>query len=109
AVSDVLVLLLRPDNQDFQGTAVTVELARRLDASMMAIVNKIPPGMDRHALKQHVEDAYKIKVAALLPLNAEIVQVASGGLFINQYPEHPFTRELKIASMRLMGWISIRS
>jgi MinD-like ATPase involved in chromosome partitioning or flagellar assembly len=103
AVSDVLVLLLRPDNQDFQGTAVTVELARRLDAPMMAIVNKVPPGIDRQALKQRVEDTYKIKVAALLPLNAEIVQVASGGLFVNQYPEHPFSRELKVASIRLMG------
>jgi MinD-like ATPase involved in chromosome partitioning or flagellar assembly len=103
AISDVLLLLMRPDNQDFQGTAVTVELARRLDAQMMAVINKIPPGLDRQALRQHVEATYKIKVAALLPLNAEIVQVASGGLFMNQYPEHPFTRELKMASMRLMG------
>jgi septum site-determining protein MinD len=102
AVSDLLLLLLRPDNQDFQGTAVTVELARRLNVSMLALVNKIPPGMDRQRLKEHVEATYKIKVGAMLPLNAEIVQVASGDLFINRYPEHPFTRELKLAAKRLM-------
>jgi septum site-determining protein MinD len=50
-----------------------------------------------------VESTYKIKVAAMLPLNSEIVQVASGDLFINRYPEHPFTRELKLAAMRVMG------
>jgi MinD-like ATPase involved in chromosome partitioning or flagellar assembly len=102
AISDLLLLLMRPDNQDFQGTAVTVELARRLSVPMMALVNKIPPGMDRQRLKDHVEATYKVKVAALLPLNSEIVQVASGDLFINQMPEHPFTRELKLAAKRLM-------
>jgi hypothetical protein len=69
---------------------------------MMALVNKIPPGMDRQRLKDHVEATYKVKVAATLPLNAEIVQVASGDLFVNQMPEHPFTRELKLAAKRLM-------
>jgi MinD-like ATPase involved in chromosome partitioning or flagellar assembly len=102
AISDLLLLLMRPDNQDFQGTAVTVELARRLNVPMMALVNKIPPGMDRQRLKDHVEATYKVKVGALLPLNSEIVQVASGDLFINQMPEHPFTRELKLAAKRLM-------
>ena len=102
AISDLLLLLLRPDNQDFQGTAVTVELARRLNVPMLALVNKIPPGMDRQRLKEHVEATYKVKVGAMLPLNAEIVQVASGDLFVNQYPEHPFTRELKLAAKRLM-------
>ena len=31
AISDVLVLLMRPDNQDYQGTAVTIDMARMLD------------------------------------------------------------------------------
>ena len=102
AISDLLLLLMRPDSQDFQGTAVTVELARRLNVPMMALVNKIPPGMDRQRLKDHVEATYKVNVGAMLPLNSEIVQVASGDLFVNLMPEHPFTRELKLAARRLM-------
>jgi MinD-like ATPase involved in chromosome partitioning or flagellar assembly len=31
-ISDVLVLIMRPDKQDYQGTAVTVDIARRLEA-----------------------------------------------------------------------------
>src|SRR5512147_1498809 len=30
AISDALVIILRPDQQDFQGTSVTVEVARKL-------------------------------------------------------------------------------
>ena len=47
AISDVLVLVMRPDHQDFQGTAVTVELAKRLKVpEMFIVVNKVPDGMD---------------------------------------------------------------
>ena len=108
AISDLLLLLLRPDSQDFQGTAVTVELARRLNVPMLALVNKIPLGMDRQRLKEHVEVTYNVKVGAMLPLNAEIVQVASGDLFVNRFPEHPFTRELKLAAKRLMVAIPLK-
>lgn len=31
AISDSLVIILRPDRQDFQGTAVTLQVARKLD------------------------------------------------------------------------------
>ena len=95
-ISDLLLLVMRPDNQDFQGTSVTLELARRLGVQdPLLIVNKIPPGMDRAALKAKVESAYQARVVAMLPLNNEIVRVASGSLFVNRYPEHPFTRELQ--------------
>jgi septum site-determining protein MinD len=103
AVSDALVLIVRPDQQDFQGTAVTVELARKLDVpKMMLVLNKIPPGTDLEVLRDHVETLYRVDVAAMLPLNTEIVRMASGGIFVNRYPEHPFTEELKKVATELL-------
>ena len=96
AISDLLLLVMRPDNQDFQGTAVTAELARRLEVKkMLLLVNKVPPSMDREALCQKVEELYKVEVASVLPLNEEIVNVASSAIFTNRYPNHPFTRALQ--------------
>ncbi len=47
AISNKLLLVMRPDSQDFQGTAVTAELARRLEIpEILIVVNKVPPGMD---------------------------------------------------------------
>lgn len=104
AISDVLVLLLRPDNQDFQGTAVTVELARRLEVpEMFFIVNKVPPGTDMQALEQQVSGAFKADVAALLPLNSEIARLASSAVFCTRFPDHPFTHQLRRAAGRLLG------
>ena len=103
AISDLLLLVMRPDNQDFQGTAVTVELARRLEVDqMLLIVNKVPPGLDPHALRQKVESTYQTEVAAILPLNFEIVRMASAGIFVNRYPDHPFTRGLASVVERIV-------
>ncbi len=41
AMSDLLVLILRPDSQDYQGTAVAVDIARELEVpKMLLVVNK---------------------------------------------------------------------
>jgi MinD-like ATPase involved in chromosome partitioning or flagellar assembly len=95
AISDVLVLIMRPDHQDFQGTAVTVELARRLEVpQMFVMINKVPSGMDYDALRRKVAQSYNCEVAGILPLNAEIARLASSGIFTNRYPDHPFSLEL---------------
>jgi len=103
AVSDILVLVLRPDSQDFQGTAVTLELARRLDVeNILLVVNKIPPGMDRDLLRRKIETAYDIAVGAMLPLNHEIVHLGSAGIFANRYPDHPLTDGLRSLASRIL-------
>jgi MinD-like ATPase involved in chromosome partitioning or flagellar assembly len=103
AVSDKLLLVMRPDSQDFQGTAVTAELARRLEIpEMLIVVNKVPPGMDPVQLRERVEQLYQAEVAALLPMNYEIVRVASGGIFVNRFPEHPMTLALRQVAERVL-------
>lgn len=104
AISDVLMLIVRPDRQDFQGTAVAVELARKLEVpKMMLLVNKIPPGTDTQALGAQVEQLFKAEVVALLPLNSEIARLASSGLFCLTSPEHPFAIELAKVADRLVA------
>ncbi|WP_315787745.1 MinD/ParA family protein [Fischerella sp. JS2] len=96
AISDLLMVILRPDRQDFQGTAVTVDVARQIKVrNMMLLINKTPINMDFWTLQQQVEKTYKIPVAGILPLSEEMVQLGSSGVFCLQYPNHPLTRILK--------------
>lgn len=104
AVSDTLVLLVRPDQQDFQGTAVTVELARKLGVpDMFMVVNKVPPDVDPTTLRTHVSSLFGVDVAAALPLSVEMAKTASGDIFCNRYPQHPLTLQLKQVVERLLG------
>jgi septum site-determining protein MinD len=96
AISDSLVLILRPDRQDFQGTAVTVEVAKKLEVpNLLIVVNKALPSMDFAALRRRVEDTYATPVAAVLPLSEEMLELASGGIFCLHYPNHPFAKALE--------------
>jgi septum site-determining protein MinD len=90
AISDVLVIVLRPDQQDYQGTAVTVEVARKLEVPCMRlIVNKVPAAFNPEAVRVQVEQTYGCKVAAVLPHSDEMMVLASGGVFVARYPNHP--------------------
>src|SRR5262249_6248489 len=103
AVSDMLILIVRPDKQDFQGTAVAVELARRLEIpKMMLGINKMAPGTDTMELREKEENMYQSEVAAALPLNVEMVRLASGEIFTNRFPDHPFSQELKSVANRIL-------
>ncbi|MDX1963272.1 MAG: MinD/ParA family protein [Pirellulales bacterium] len=102
AISDKFLLIMRPDNQDFQGTAVTVELAHRLEVrEILLIINKVPQGLDRDALKTQIESTYRAPVIGMLPLNTEMASLASSGIFTTVYPNHPFSLELRRIAARL--------
>lgn len=112
AISDILVVILRPDQQDFQGTAVTLEVARKLDmANIMMVVNKALSSSDLDALKHNMEVTYKTPVVGIIPLSEEIVQLGSRDIFCLHHPDHALsltvnkmaTKIIKEKSMLAVG------
>jgi septum site-determining protein MinD len=101
-ISDTLLLILRPDKQDYQGTAVTVDIARRLEVpELLLLVNKVPSNADRSAVAVDVSAAYGTEVAGVLPLSEDIVSNASGGLFSLTNPDHVWSQTLASVARRL--------
>ena len=104
AISDALVILLRPDQQDYQGTAVTVDLARRLGVpNMLLVLNKVLPLFDLAAMKEQAESAFGAPVAGILPLSEEMVRLASSDIFCRRHPDHPFTQGVRQVLTRLLA------
>jgi MinD-like ATPase involved in chromosome partitioning or flagellar assembly len=95
-VSDVLVIILRPDRQDYQGTAVTVEVARKLDVpNLLLVINKALVEYDFDGLRRQAEDAYGASVAGILPLSEDVARLASSDLFSLKQPDHAWSTELR--------------
>jgi MinD-like ATPase involved in chromosome partitioning or flagellar assembly len=92
-ISDTLVIILRPDQQDYQGTAVTVEVARKLEVPrLVLVVNKILPAFDVEDVRRKVEATYRAPVVAMLPLSEDLAYLASSGIFAGRQPGHPWSR-----------------
>jgi len=95
AISNALVIILRPDSQDYQGTAVTVDVAKKLDVpKMLMLVNKVPSQFDLEDVRNRVQQTYDATVAAVLPHSDEMMTLASSGIFSIRYPDHPMTKGL---------------
>jgi MinD-like ATPase involved in chromosome partitioning or flagellar assembly len=95
AISDVLLLLLRPDRQDYQGTAVTLEVARMFDLpETRLVVNKVLPALDAASIRQQAAASYGVPIAAVLPLSEEMLLLGSAEIFSLRYPDHGWTAEL---------------
>jgi MinD-like ATPase involved in chromosome partitioning or flagellar assembly len=102
AISDELLVLLRPDRQDFLGTAVTVEVARKLGVKRLSMVlNKVLPVVAERGFAGEVERTYGAPVIGVLPESHEMLELGSGGLFSLRFPDHPLSREIRQVASRL--------
>jgi len=95
-VADLLLMLLRPDRQDYQGTAVTVDVARKLGVpALRFVVNKAITSLDWITLKTTIEQTYRDTCLAILPQSDEIMRYGGNGLFCMQQPDHPLSVKLR--------------
>ncbi len=99
AISSALIIIMRPDSQDFQGTAVTVDVAKKLDVPQMYIVvNKAPDTWfadGGEKLKQEVLEKYDTPVGALFPHSDEMMKLASSGIFSLKYPDTEMAKKMR--------------
>ena len=98
AVSDSLLIILRPDQQDYLGTGVTAEVARQL-----MLVNKVPSAFDSAEVKARIEETYKCPVVGVLHHADEMMALGSSGIFSFHYPDHPVTKVLREVAETLIG------
>ncbi len=95
-ISHALVILMRPDKQDYEGTGITIKVARELEVPRMTIVvNKAPASLLPQNIKMRVEEAFNCDVAGVIPHSDEMMSLASGGIFAACYPNHPITNTFR--------------
>jgi septum site-determining protein MinD len=92
AICEALAIVMRPDQQDYEGTSVAVSVARKLSVPrMVLVVNNTPAAFDTEHVRERVETTYNCEVAAVLPHSEELMTLSSSGVFALRYPDHPVT------------------
>jgi septum site-determining protein MinD len=91
-ISHSLLIVMRPDKQDFEGTGITARVAKELDVpNILILVNKSPPDYDPAEVAARVAATYQCEVAAVLPHSDELMRLASEGVFVLRHPDDPLT------------------
>ncbi|HLF89637.1 MAG TPA: hypothetical protein VI451_11860, partial [Anaerolineales bacterium] len=93
ALADSLAVVMLPDLQHYQGTAVITDLARQLSVpSISLVINQVPDFFDPVQVRREIEDKYQTAVAAVLPF---VDECGTGErFFVLDYPEHSLTLNL---------------
>lgn len=106
AISDILIIVLRPDQQDFQGTSVTVTIARDLEVPHLFLaLNKVLPKYDLEQASREVAAKYGVAHAFALPLPMaeDLADLGSADLFTLVRPEHPWSQALRRLSAAVLA------
>lgn len=89
AISSALIIILRPDNQDLQGTAVTVDVARKLEVpKLRLVVNKALQSYDFEQMRANISETYDAVVSGILPLSFDVAGNGSANIFSVLHPDH---------------------
>ncbi|MHA1270519.1 MAG: MinD/ParA family ATP-binding protein [Candidatus Helarchaeota archaeon] len=95
AISDVLLVIMRLDEQDWLGSAVTLEIAKKLEIPKMGIVlNKILPSEDIDKVEKDISKAFKVPIAGSVKYYEEIAKSASKDIFILSHPDHEIANSI---------------
>jgi MinD-like ATPase involved in chromosome partitioning or flagellar assembly len=96
SVSDAEAIILRPDFQDYQGTAVILSISRKLGVpNLVLVANKVPKSIPLGDLRSQLQDQYACPVAALLPHSDAMMALGSQKVFVLAYPDHFIANQIK--------------
>ena len=103
AISDLFIVVLRPDNQDYQGTSISLEVARRIGITATSLlINKIPSSYDPVEVRARIEGAYGCEVIGAIPLSEDLAETGSREVFILKHPDHSFSLAIEEISENIM-------
>ncbi len=102
-ISDVLLIVMRPDRQDFEGTGITARVAKELEVPQISIiVNKTPTDFDRESVAERVRATYGCDVAAVLPHSDDLMRLGSEGVFSLLNPDHELSALYRSLARRVV-------
>lgn len=102
-VTDTLLNIVRPDNQDYQGLQVSSEVAKKLGLKNYIVLNKVHHKINKAKLLKTVESSFKLPIAGALPLSEDIILAQSQYVFSDKYPEHEFSHEIQRIAAKVFG------
>jgi MinD-like ATPase involved in chromosome partitioning or flagellar assembly len=102
-ISDALIIVMRPDRQDFEGTGITARVAKELEVPRIwIVVNKTPTDLDLDAVAEQVRATYDVDVAAVLPHSDDLMRLGSEGVLALRDPGHALTARYRDLAARVL-------
>ncbi len=105
AMSDILLIILRPDEQDYLGTAITLEIAKRMEVPQtFLIANRVPHEFAIEVFRKNLENSYNHQVIGVLPFSYALMTSQSKELYCYTSPDDPFSVEMRTIAEKILAY-----
>lgn len=102
-VCDLLLTILRPDQRDFFGTGILLDVAQKLEVPRIELlINQVPPDFEMDQVIREVSATYQQPVVLGIPYSETIAAVASAGLIVLREPSHSVTKQFNYLADHIM-------
>ena len=103
AISDTLILLIRPDQQDYYGSAIVSKIASQLEVPHIFLVaNKVYSHINPAQLEEKLTQAFGHEVIGILPLSEDIARLESRKLIVKENPDGAIAKTLNVIAERVL-------
>jgi MinD-like ATPase involved in chromosome partitioning or flagellar assembly len=106
AASDVMVVVLRIDQQDYFGAKIAIDIGRTLGKRLYLLLNMVPyeavNSSEVSSFIDSVRRALGIPVVGIIPFYREILAAIGRKLFIINRRDHPFSMAINMIASRFM-------
>ena len=92
SLSDIFLLNLRLDEQDYQGSSIIVALAEQLGIRLGLLVNLMSSRYKSPQVKAAVGEAYQRHVWSALPYSEDVAALSSRDVLARHAPHHPLVQ-----------------
>jgi septum site-determining protein MinD len=93
-IANQVLVVMRPDRQDYEGTSITITVARKLGAQPVLVINMLPPIFDEGDVANTAGQTYGVPVWAVIPHSQEVLNNGSSKLIYLSNPDHIFSRRI---------------
>lgn len=101
-LTDILLVLLRPDQQEYQGTALLIEIGTRFNIpELLVVTNEVGENLDHGSIKEEVKKVFHADCAAILPHNEHLQLSGKGSLLVITRPDNPVAVEISRLALQL--------
>lgn len=102
-------MILRPDEQDYLGTAITLEVAKRIGVPKpFLIANRVPPELDPESFRGNLEKTYGLPVIGVLPFSYGLMMSQSKTICRHTSANDPFSTAARTVAGKLLENIQQR-
>lgn len=88
ALSQSLVMVMRLEQNEYQGTGVMIDVARKLDIGRVQILaNQVPHIYFPPQIEEQIKTAYHCPLLMSIPYSEEVIEMAGKDVFVLRHPQ----------------------